>query len=280
MPLSFDSTIRVHPVPGDYTWRVRAFNPLVPASKDADTSSDAQWVAGTGFTITEGTPNDELNSVTATSLSPPDGTEFNAASDTKTATIDFNWDTVEDATVGYYVFVAREGKVVVNRKLVSQPPLEGMELPPGHYRWTVAASNKAAASGGHSDWALPAPRFTVFPAPDPDDPTPGVNEIDKDDANVTDNGDGTITITVSAGLVVFPLKWIGNEGISTEILAIDAVTHTTRILTDNDDMDLNPDTFTTDIFTVGTWYIKIRGIAADGTVGHWSRFIVIKVEND
>lgn len=229
---------------GTYSWRVRAFNPRVPAD-GSNTGSTELWAEGNVFET--GTAAVELTvpqSPDPTTFRPVSETALNVNDETQTTTVDFAWDPVT-GVASYWIYVGTmEGKTLINQA-VTIPGLDDVVLPPGTYRWTAKACNEA----GQSDWASPAAQLNIRSV---EQPTVA----------------GTAVTGQDPGSVTFTWVWNGRKGTGVDLMVVNAGTQATSVY-----RDLDPDAavFTTGIVESGmTYYFKSRGLTATGNSGPWN----------
>ncbi|MBT7298949.1 MAG: hypothetical protein HN849_05540, partial [Victivallales bacterium] len=229
-------------IPGDYSWRVRGYNPLAPA--DPITRAEA-WSDGNPFTVTAPAPAGAP--VAPDLLSPGDGLAFNPNAATGKAMVDFFWTAVPGAT-GYYLYVGlQEGTAVVNNELTGEPALAGVSLRPGTYRWAAMAFNEA----GRSAWSVVG-EFTVNPAP----------------------GLALVTGAYADPNIVF--DWIGIAPQGVELYIVDEGAYRAWMVP-----DLPPDqpyTPSGELALPGhTYWFRARSIGANGDRGVWSDWGVYQI---
>jgi hypothetical protein len=239
--------------PGDYEWRLRFFNPLSPDPPD-NWSNWQSIVTLTEESIAAPTkPGHPAENERV--FSPAIDSIFTANADSGDVSVDFSW-TGSVGADGYFLYVSTlEGQVLVNRRFTAEPQLSDIAVPPGSYHWTVRPVNtELDVDGIADDWLRPLPFFTVLPADD----SPGLPSITR----ATRSGDN----------VVLHIDWTGRRADNVRILVLDPG----FMLQPTDDLDINPNTFTTDQLTSGLIILKAQGVSPDGE-GPWSRFMTVLV---
>ncbi len=255
------------PEDGNYEWRARGFNPQGTVG-----NPDVPYTPWQNFTIeADSAPVDPPEAPTP--LSPYNDSFFNSNMD-GTATIKFDWGVVK-AAKGYYVYVATlDGRTLVNRRLVTAPPLAGIEVPPGDWRWGVAAFNDE----GVSSWARDsdtnrAPKFTVFPNAVLGDP--GSLEI-------FTNAVGGFANPIG---INFGFEWMGNMADSVTLSIINAETWQEWVFEGLDAAatEVDPATFDSGSPIAepgGVFIVFGYGINADGKRGPSSPFTFYEVPHE
>ncbi|MBT7298030.1 MAG: cadherin-like domain-containing protein, partial [Victivallales bacterium] len=229
-------------IPGDYSWRVRGYNPLAPA--DPITRAEA-WSDGNPFTVTAPAPAGAPGAPDL--LSPGGGIAFNPNAATGKAMVDFFWTAVPGAT-DYYVYVGlQEGTAVVNNEETSEPSLLGVSLRPGTYRWAAMAFNAA----GRSAWSVVG-EFTVNPAP----------------------GLALVTGTYEDPSIVF--DWIGIAPHRVELYVVDEGAY--RAWLESDLLPDQPYTPSGEQALPGhTYWFRTRSVGVNGERGIWSDWGVYQI---
>jgi hypothetical protein len=251
---------------GHYQWRLRFYTPLDPPDTAGANWSDYVDVT----TLNMGDEDEPLTPVLPpeadTGYFPEDGAVFNADDDTGTATVDFHWTAVQNADA-YYVYVATaEGRVVVNRRLVSTAQLKGIGLSPGNYVWTVRPVNTVLGTDGIADgWMAPYPHLKVVPAANHDPGAPG---------DVVVSGQ---PLAAGDGYVRLPLAWTGHVGDRVRILILNPGVMLESEVIENPDGSFMTEQLPAHLAPGQTTLVKVQGIGAGGTLGPWSAFTAITI---
>jgi len=229
-------------VPGDYGWRVRAYNPLAPATPALRAEA---WADGNAFTVA--TPAPAGAPGVPDLLSPGAGIAFNPSVTTGKAMLDFFWTAVPGAT-GYYIYVGlQKGTAVVNNEKTTETSLRAVSLRPGTYRWAAMAFNAT----GRSVWS-DVGLFTV---------------------NAT-SGPALVTGTHADGNITF--DWVGMVPQGVELYIVDEGAYKAWMVS-----DLPPDqpyTPSGELALPGhTYWFRTRSIGANGDRGVWSDWDVYQI---
>ena len=197
---------------------------------------------------------------------PEPGAVFSADARTDTAMVDLAWCPVASADA-YYVHVSTsEGRVVVNRSLVSAPQVAGLRLSPGSYFWSFCPANTELGRAGIADsWLSPYPFFTVLPAVSAEPDRPGAVTV----AGASRLPDGYVRLA---------LLWAGRVGPSVRILVLNPGI----MLEPASDRDASVDSYTTnqlDLYLTPGQKVLVRaqGVGPTGETGPWSAFVTITI---
>jgi hypothetical protein len=197
---------------------------------------------------------------------PESGAMFSADAGTDTASVALSWNAVTHADSYYLHLCTSEGRVVLNRVLVSAAHYPNLTLAPGTYFWAVCPVNSALGRAGiAASWAEPFPFFTVLPGVSADPETPSEVVV-------------TGATRLADGYLRLALSWNGRVAPTVRILVLDPGI----MLEPGDDRDAAPDSYTTNELdrhlAPGTrTLVKVQGHSASGENGPWSAFVPIVI---